>query len=151
MAPKTQLSSTRNGSATRGLTNAPRPMKKCKAYSDIKMIGLRVRTSLVQGSFQHNFTVCTVPEVNKSLFSFTGFPQFFQTKQSAVACVFLTLWIQVKYQLHIFCKKSFEHCDSFFLLTVTVFLWESLTFLRKLRLHFLFPTFFLCCSQTIRS
>lgn len=29
---RTQLSSARNGSTTRGLTNAPRPMKKCKAW-----------------------------------------------------------------------------------------------------------------------
>ena len=31
LVPKTQQSSARKGSATRGLTSAPRPMKKCKA------------------------------------------------------------------------------------------------------------------------
>lgn len=34
LAPRTQLSSARKGSATKGLTSAPRPMKKCKAYGE---------------------------------------------------------------------------------------------------------------------
>lgn len=34
LAPRTQLSSARKGSATSGLTSAPRPMKKCKAWGE---------------------------------------------------------------------------------------------------------------------
>lgn len=34
LTPRTQLSSVRKGSATRGLIRAPRPIKKCKAYGE---------------------------------------------------------------------------------------------------------------------